>query len=142
MATPLGDYTDPEAMIYPFKLMVGNQPVDPVTKTVVVPHLFGKAGGPNPYWGKFDWTSALADGAAYTGQSFSGTYTFAATEMLLSVNHEVAPAKQALGMGGLHGGGCADCHSKDVIDWQALGWTGNPFTGGERTSSLADNPLD
>ena len=55
MAEPLGDYYDPDAMIYPFKLMIGNQPVDPNTQTVLVPHLFGLAGGPNPYWGKWDW---------------------------------------------------------------------------------------
>ena len=104
MAEPLGDYYDPDAMIYPFKLMIGNQPVDPNTHTVLVPHLFGLAGGPNPYWGKWDWNAALIDGAARTGQNYSGTHIFGATEMLLSVNHEVAPAEQALGRGGIHGG--------------------------------------
>ncbi len=142
LAEPLGDYSDPNAMIYPFKLMVGNQPVDPVTHTVLVPHLFGLAGGPNPYWAKYDWASAIADGAAYTGQNFSGTYAFGATEMLLSVNHEVAPAEQALGMGGIHGGGCSDCHSGDVIDWQALGWTGNPMEGGDRIETEKGSDLD
>ena len=93
-------------MIYPFKLMSGNQPVDPVTHTVLVPHLFGPKGGPNPYWKKYDWNLALQDGAAYTGQDYSGEYAFAATEMLLSVNHEVAPAEQALGY--LEAGGSAE----------------------------------
>ena len=69
LGDPVGDYNDPEAMIYPFKLMIGNQPVDPETRTVLVPHLFGMAGGPNPYWGKYDWAAALADGAAYTGRT-------------------------------------------------------------------------
>jgi octaheme c-type cytochrome (tetrathionate reductase family) len=142
LAEPLGDYSDPDAMIYPFKLMVGNQPVDPVTHTVLVPHLFGTTAGPNPYWGKFDWGSALADGAAYTGQDYSGTHSFASTEMLLSVNHEVAPAEQALGMGGIYGGGCNDCHSGDVIDWQALGWTDNPMAGGTRTVTMEAESLD
>jgi len=131
MAEPMGDYNDPDAMIYPFKMMIGNQPVDPNTRTVLVPHLFGLAGGPNPYWGKWDWNAALSDGAARTGQNYSGTYTFATTEMLLSVNHEVAPAEQALGMGGINGG-CLDCHTTDVIDWQSLGWSGDPLKGGER----------
>jgi len=134
MAEPVGDYYDQDAMIYPFKMMIGNQPVDPNTRTVLVPHLFGLAGGPNPYWGKWDWTAALNDGAARTGQNFSGTHIFAATEMLLSVNHEVAPAEQALGMGGINGG-CLDCHTTDVIDWQALGWSGDPLKGGERFPS-------
>jgi hypothetical protein len=98
-------------------------------------------GGPNPYWGKFDWAAALADGAAYTGQDFSGNYTFEDTTMLLSVNHEVAPKEKALDIGGLHGGGCMDCHSDGLIDWQALGWTGNPLTGGERIDAEAKKEL-
>ena len=128
LAEPLGDRSDPEAMIYPFKLMVGNQPVDPLTNTVLVPHLFGKKGGDNPFWAKYDWGKALADGAAYTGQNFSGTYTFAATEMLLSVNHEIAPAEEALGK--WDKGGCKDCHTNDAIDWPALGWSDDPTSGG------------
>jgi hypothetical protein len=129
LGEPLGSREDPEAMIYPFKLMVGNQPVDPNTKTILVPHLFGKAGGDNPYWVKYDWNLALADGAAYTGQDYSGTYTFAATEMLMSVNHEVAPAELALGKWE-EGGGCRDCHKNDSIDWPALGWSDDPTNGG------------
>ena len=135
LAEPQGDHSDPDAMIYPFKLMIGNQPVDPVTQTVLVPHLFGSAGGPNPYWAKYDWAAALADGAAYTGQDFSGTYGFAATEMLLSVNHEIAPAEQALGQGGIQGG-CQDCHNTEFIDWPALGWSDDPLEGGERESAV------
>jgi octaheme c-type cytochrome (tetrathionate reductase family) len=128
LGEPIGDRNDPEAMIYPFKLMVGNQPVDPITRTILVPHLFGKAGGDNPFWAKYDWDKALADGAAYTGQNYSGTYTFAATEMLLSVNHEIAPAEQALG--NWEGDGCRDCHMNDAIDWPALGWSDDPVSGG------------
>ena len=128
LADPVGGYEDPSAMIYPFKLMIGNQPVDPETKTVLVPHLFGKEGGPNPYWGAFDWNLALMDGAVVTGQDYSGTYKFGETTMLLSVNHEIAPAENALGMGS----NCGDCHSNDVIDWEALGWSDNPMSGGER----------
>jgi octaheme c-type cytochrome (tetrathionate reductase family) len=131
LAEPVGDFSDPDAMIYPFKMMIGNQPVDPVTKTILVPHLFGMAGGPNPYWVKYDWDAALADGAAYTGQNYSGTYTFADTEMLLSVNHEVAPADQALGTGPIPEA-CTSCHTTEHIDWPALGWTNDPLTGGDR----------
>jgi len=133
LGEPLGDHNDPEAMIYPFKVMVGNQPVDPNTRTVLVPHLFGTKGGPNPYWGKFDWNLALQDGANYTGQNYSGEYVFAETEMLLSVNHEIAPAEQALGAGA----SCKDCHAAGEIDWQALGWTGNPTAGGERSTTAS-----
>ena len=132
LATPLGDRNDPDAMIRPFKLMVGNQVVDPVTKTVSVPHLFGTAGGPNPYWGKFDWNLALEDGALYTGQEYSGTFEFVDTTMFLTVNHQIAPADQALGYGGIVNG-CMDCHNpggNEYVDWEALGWTGDPLRGG------------
>jgi octaheme c-type cytochrome (tetrathionate reductase family) len=136
LATPHGDYNDPNAMIYPFKKMIGNQPVDTVNKTVMVPHLFGLKGGSNPYWGKFDWNLALQDGAAYTGQAYSGTYGFANTEMLLSVNHEVAPAENALGVGPMPDA-CMDCHSTEYIEWDKLGWTGDPLNGGERENASA-----
>jgi octaheme c-type cytochrome (tetrathionate reductase family) len=131
LATPQGDYNDPNAMIYPFKKMIGNQIVDTVNKTVMVPHLFGGKGGPNPYWKKYDWDLALQDGSKYTGQPYSGTYGFADTEMLLSVNHEVAPAENALGQGPMPDA-CLDCHASDHIEWDELGWTGDPLNGGER----------
>jgi octaheme c-type cytochrome (tetrathionate reductase family) len=134
LGSPLGDYTDPDAMIYPFKLMIGNQPVDTVNSTVMVPHLFGMAGGPNPYWGKFNWDLALQDGSAYTGQPYSGTYGFAATEMLLSVNHEIAPAEKALGNGPVPDN-CASCHHSEYVDWDELGWTDDPLNGGDRVGA-------
>ncbi len=129
LAKPSADYTTPGAMIYPFKKMVGNQVADANNKTMLVPHLFGMKGGPNPYWGKFDWDLAIRDGAATTGQTYSGDYEFVDTEMFLTVNHEVAPAEQAYGKDGA----CADCHLDGQIDWAALGWTGDPLLlGGER----------
>ena len=127
LADPVGDYTDPEAMIYPFKKMIGNQPADANNNTILVPHLFGTIGGPNPYWGKFDWNLALEDGAAVTGQAYTGEYEFVATEMYLSVNHEVAPKEMAYGMNGQ----CQNCHFDAQIDWAALGWSGDPILGGE-----------
>ncbi|NNJ65876.1 MAG: hypothetical protein HKP16_09925 [Xanthomonadales bacterium] len=131
LAVPQGGYSDPNAMIYPFKLMKGNQPVDTTNKTVLVPHLFGKVSGPNPYWGTWDWNLALQDAANYTGQAFSGDYGFASTEMLLSVNHEIAPAENALGAGPIPEA-CMDCHSSGAVDWEALGWSSDPFNGGQR----------
>jgi octaheme c-type cytochrome (tetrathionate reductase family) len=139
LAQPLGDYSDPDAMIYPFKRMIGNQPVDPNTKTVLVPHLFGPAGGPNWYWKFYDWDLALKDGAAYTGQDYSGTYVFANTEMLLSVNHEVAPAENALGYGPTPDS-CTSCHHTDYIEWDELGWTDDPLDGGDRVQGQSGDP--
>ena len=127
-SAPVADYTDLDAMIYPFKKMIGNQVADANNNTMLVPHLFGMKGGPNPYWAKYDWDLALQDGAAYTGQTYSGAYEFVPTEMYLQVNHEVAPKEMALGFGG--GSGCSDCHDAGQVDWNALGWTDNPFNGG------------
>ncbi|MEJ2577456.1 MAG: tetrathionate reductase family octaheme c-type cytochrome, partial [Gammaproteobacteria bacterium] len=131
LAVPQGDRNDPEAKIYPFKLMVGDQPVDTVNKVISVPHLFGPKGGPNWYWKLFDWNLALQDGAAYTGQPYSGTYGFAATEMLLTVNHEVAPKEDALGAGPVPES-CIDCHGSNQIEWNELGWSDNPLNGGQK----------
>ena len=133
LGSPVGDYTDPNAMIYPFKLMIGDQPVDIVNKLVVVPHLFKTHNGPNPYWGVYDWNLSIIDGAAYTGQQYSGTFGFEDTTMLLSVNHEVAPKEMAYGMDS----DCADCHASDAVDWQGLGWTDDPFNGGDRVPPSA-----
>lgn len=139
MAEPLGSYHDEDAMIYPFKLMIGDQPVDPVNKTILIPHLFGLGSGDNPFWVGYDWDKALQDGADYTGQPYSGTYEFAETTMLLTVNHEIAPAEQALGMGGV-GEGCVACHDAGQVDWKALGWSGDPLEGGSRNLSVTPLP--
>ena len=124
LGAPVGDYTDPTAMIYPFKKMIGNQPGNPDyegQKLILVPHLFGTAGGPNAYWGNWNWDLALDDAAQITGQpyelgSFDPDTWFISTEMYLSVNHEVAPRDQAYG-------DCTDCHGGDQIDWAALGYS-------------------
>ena len=128
LGAPSADYTTEGAMIYPFKKMVGKQPADVVNQRILVPHLFGTAGGPNPFWGTWDWDLALLDASAITGQPYvSGDYGFVSTEMFLSVNHEVAPKEQAYGFNG-----CEDCHLGGQIDWVALGYNGDPAEGGTR----------
>ncbi len=72
LAKPSAAPQGPGAKIYPFKKMIGNQVADTVNSRVMVPHLFGTAGGPNPYWVVYDWDLALEDGSAYTGQPYSG----------------------------------------------------------------------
>ena len=126
LGAPVGSRDD--GMIYPFKKMIGNQPADVGFQRILTPHLFGTAGGPTPFWGNWDWVAALTEGAAASGQDFSGEVGFVYTEMYLSVNHEVAPAEMAFGY---ENGGCTDCHFGDQIDWTALGWTGDPADGGE-----------
>ena len=123
LGEPSADYNTPGAKIYPFKKMIGNQPADANNNTVLVPHLFGTKTGPNPYWGNWDWNLALQDGAAYTGQTYSGAIQWVDTVMYLTVNHEVAPKEQAYGMDGA----CGDCHGDSRIDWTELGWTDDPI---------------
>jgi len=122
LGEPTADYNTVGAKIYPFKKMIGNQPADANNNTVLVPHLFGTKGGPNPYWGNWDWDLALQDGALYTNQIYSGEFQFVDTVMYLTVNHEVAPKEQAYGMDNA----CDDCHGGGQIDWTELGWTDEP----------------
>lgn len=128
LGEPAADHTTPGAMIYPFKKMTGNQVADANNNTMLVPHLFGLKGGPNPYWAKYDWNLALEDGALYTGQTYSGEYEFVDTVMYLTVNHEIAPKEEALGMGN----NCGSCHLGGQVDWSELGWTGDPVVDGVR----------
>ena len=128
LARQLADYTTPGAMIYPFKKMIGNQIADANNNTMLVPHLFGLKGGPNPYWGKYDWDLALQDGADYTGQTYSGEFEFVNTVMYLTVNHEIAPKEEALGINS----NCDNCHFDEQIEWTELGWSGDPALGGTR----------
>ena len=117
LAEPTADIDTPGAKLYPFKKMIGKQAADQNNQTLLVPHLFGMGPGPNPYWAVFDWDLALAEGAAYAGQTYTGDYEFIDTVMYLSVNHEVAPASQALSCNACHSGG---------IDFTALGYSGDP----------------
>lgn len=112
LAVPTATAETDGAKIYPFKKMVGRQPADPVNQRMLVPHLFGTGPGPDPYWVSFDWGLAVAEGAAYAGQDYSGEYEFVDTVMYLSINHEVAPATEALQ--------CADCHGNADF-WAYLG---------------------
>jgi octaheme c-type cytochrome (tetrathionate reductase family) len=118
LAEPVGSIDDMDAKLYPFKKMLGNQPADPINEIMLVPHLFGSAAGPNPFWKTFEWGPALEEGAAYAGQEYSGEYTFVDTVMYLKVSHTVAPKEQALD--------CTDCHDGG-INFTALGYAEDPW---------------
>ena len=123
LGSPIGDINDPESKLYPFKLMKGIQGADPVTKQVAVPHLFGKVGGSNPYWAKWDWAKAFEEGMETAGLDYSGKYVWVETRMHLAIHHEVAPKSQALS--------CNDCHNGG-IDFKALGYSNDPMKSGGR----------
>ncbi|MBN2809451.1 MAG: tetrathionate reductase family octaheme c-type cytochrome [Deltaproteobacteria bacterium] len=99
-----GDYADPRARIFPFKIMRGKQPYDPENRTLVIPYLFGKK-GTGPYWGDYDWGKAAAVGMKEAGLPFSGKIDFIETEMYWPITHMVAPKDKALV--------CEACHSRN-----------------------------
>ena len=119
LGAPLGAIDDAQALIYPFKVMRGNQPADTVNKVIAVPHLFGTVAGPNPYWSKYEWAPAITEGMAAAGLDYSGTFGFVDTFLYLQLDHEVAPKSEARG--------CMDCHG-GAIDFTALGYDGDPMT--------------
>jgi octaheme c-type cytochrome (tetrathionate reductase family) len=104
-----GDYGDPNARIWPFKVMAGKQPYDTVNNSLLVSHLFGKDEA--AFWKSFDWDKALRAGMAeakavgQTDMEYSGEFDFIETRMYWPITHMVAPKEDSLA--------CNDCHSKD-----------------------------
>ena len=120
---PDGDIYDPQARIWPYKLMKGIEPADLKNGYLIVPKLHGEGG----YFEDFDWHEAASSGMEAAGLDFSGRIRFVDTRMHWRLNHEVAPANEALS--------CLDCHHPDgVMDFKALGYAGDPaVTGGRDT---------
>ncbi|MEN8155663.1 MAG: tetrathionate reductase family octaheme c-type cytochrome [Bacteroidota bacterium] len=101
--TLVGDYQDKHSRIVPVKVHRGRQIYDPVNKTLVLPHLYGKDS--TAYWKGFDWDRSAEAGMKSAGMPYSGEHGFIATEMYWPINHMVAPAEESL-----H---CSDCHSRE-----------------------------
>lgn len=114
-----GDRTDPNAKIFPFKVMKGKQPYDAGNRTVAAVNTFGPPTSETAYWVKYDWNKAIEAGMKAAGQPYSGTYGWIETSMVWPVNHMVVPKGKALK--------CSDCHGdKGRMDWKALGYEGDP----------------
>lgn len=124
---PIGDITDPQAKIWPFKIHTATQIYDAVNNYLLVPKTVGEGG----YWTTFDWDLAAQLGSEQTGLDYSGEYGFTETVMYWPITHMVAPAEQALR--------CTDCHSANGrLDWGALGYPGDPMQwGGRDTTAVA-----
>ncbi len=121
IAHPLGSITDPMSLIFPFKIHYARQPYDMNFNILLQPQTVGEGG----YWTTFDWDSALRSGAQAAGIPYSGEYGFAETTMYWPITHMVQPAENALQ--------CTDCHSDNGrMDWQALGYFGDPMIWGGR----------
>ena len=82
---PVGNISDPEARITPYKLYTAVQPADAVYRYLIVPKLWGG------YWKHFDWNRAAADGMKAAGLKYSGKIKFVKTRMYWRINHEVVP---------------------------------------------------
>ncbi|HUN22750.1 MAG TPA: tetrathionate reductase family octaheme c-type cytochrome [Anaerolineales bacterium] len=120
---PAGAIDDPLAKIFPFKIHIGNQPYDTVNNYLLQPI----TAGTNGFWTNFDWDNAFRLAEPITGLAYSGEYGFAPTLMYWPTTHMVQPASHALS--------CNDCHSPEGrLDWQALGYPGDPMVWGGRNS--------
>jgi octaheme c-type cytochrome (tetrathionate reductase family) len=121
---PAGDIEDASARIFPFKLHVAKQPYDTVNDYLLAPI----TAGPDGFWTTFDWDSAFRLADERIGLNYSGSYDFAETWMYWPTTHMVQPKGNALQ--------CNDCHGeKGRLDWQALGYPGDPMEWGGRFRS-------
>ncbi|MDJ0805985.1 MAG: tetrathionate reductase family octaheme c-type cytochrome [Gammaproteobacteria bacterium] len=98
-----GAYDDPDARIWPFKVMRGKQPYDAGNNTLVISHLFGKDS--EAYWKSFDWNRAITAAMDAAGAEYTGQHGFIETTMHWPLSHMVAPKEEALA--------CDDCHSRN-----------------------------
>jgi octaheme c-type cytochrome (tetrathionate reductase family) len=122
---PQGDVADPEAKIWPFKIHRAKQLYDADYNILLQPKTVGEGG----YWTEFDWDLAARLGSEAAGLEYSGEYGFAETEMYWALTHLVAPKEEALQ--------CSDCHSENGrMDWEALGYYGDPIRWGGRSQTI------
>jgi octaheme c-type cytochrome (tetrathionate reductase family) len=99
--TLAGSPDDGRSLIWPMKVMRGQQPYDIENGTLVTPHTAG--GDERAYWRSFGWARAIESGMQVADAPFSGRWGFVKTEMSWPITHMVAPKDKALG--------CAECHS-------------------------------
>ncbi len=98
---PLGDQTDPDARIHPFKIHRGKQPYDKVNKQLVAPIL----SGPKGFWSTFDMNDAVTHGNKALNVRYSGELDYVETTYAFPITHMVAPGENALN--------CTQCHIRE-----------------------------
>jgi octaheme c-type cytochrome (tetrathionate reductase family) len=126
---PGGTIEDTSARIFPFKVHLANQPYDSVNNILLQPKTYGEGG----FWQEFDWDQALRLGSDITGLDYSGEYGFTETEMYWPTTHLVTAASEALT--------CDQCHGPEGrMDWEALGYYGDPIDWGGRYQSNSYQP--
>jgi hypothetical protein len=108
LAAANGDINDPGSRIYATKHHLGNQPVDPVTRSLLPlkASIFFQTGQIEP---------AVIKGVEAVGWPYNG-FGFMPTERHMGIFHEVAPKGEALQ--------CADCHASGAtrLDFVKLGY--------------------
>jgi len=125
---PAGSIDDPTAKIFPFKVHIAKQPYDTVNDILLQPRTGGNAVAGGGFWETFDWPSALELGARDANLEYSGEFGFAQTWMFWPTTHMVQPKENALT--------CDECHSENGrMDWEALGYPGDPIEWGNRFES-------
>ncbi len=120
---PTGDYRDPAARIWPFKIHRGKQPYDTELNHILPIKLYGRK-GTGAFWSEYDWPKALTAGAELNELPFSGEFDFIESRGYWPIKHMVAPAEQALE--------CAECHSRagrlaELNDFYLVGRDSNPW---------------
>jgi len=125
--TPQGSIDDPTAKIWPLKVHSGRQVYDTEYNYLLRAKTYGEGG----FWTEFNWDKALRLGEELGGLPYSGNYGFIETRMYWPITHMVQPAEDALQ--------CADCHGEQAnrLDWEALGYRGDPLTHGSRHQTVA-----
>lgn len=107
---PAGSIDDAMAKLTPWKYIESIVPVDAASGDFVPikAGVFAVTG---------DLDAAVAKGVEDSGVAYSGDWRPATDELLFSLNHQVAPASEALR--------CIDCHARDQgrLDFVALGYS-------------------
>ncbi len=99
-----GDCGGPNSKIWPFKVMAGKQPFDPVNKMFIVPKLFGPKGS-GAYWSDWDWNRSAEAGMKAAGLPYSGKVDWVETRMYWPLTHLVQAKQETLK--------CDSCHSRN-----------------------------
>ena len=97
-----GSAKDPNARIWPFKVMHGKQPYDTGNNTLVVNHVYGD--DDTSLWRNYDYSKSIKAGMEYAGLPYSGQFGFVETRMNWFITHMVAPKEKAVP--------CQECHTR------------------------------
>ena len=97
-----GSAKDPNARIWPFKVIHGKQPYNTGNNTLVVNHVYGD--DDTSLWRNYDYSKSIKAGMEYAGLPYSGQFGFIETRMNWFITHMVAPKEKAVP--------CQECHTR------------------------------